>query len=159
MKKGGILLKNYLTSPELAEVRVSYKTKNKPHYKITKSQDAFEFLFSLFNLDTIEYQEQFYLLLLNRANLVLGWINLSKGGTTGTVVDGKIIFTLALKTNACSIILCHNHPSGNIVPSEADISLTNKISKSGQLIDIKLIDHLIVSNYGGFYSFADDGML
>ena len=152
-------LKNFETSLELAEVKVSYKSKQKDKVKVSTSLDAFKILFPLYDNDTIEFQEQFFLLLLNRANSVLGWINLSKGGTAGTVVDPKIIFVLALQTNASSIILSHNHPSGNLNPSQNDINLTKAIKVSGEMLEIKLLDHLIITPSEKFYSFADEGIL
>ena len=152
-------LKHFETSPELAEIKVSYKSKQKSKVKITNSLDVFNVLFPLFDIDTIEYQEQFYLLLLNRANSVMGWIKLSTGGTSGTVVDPKIVFALALQTNASSIILSHNHPSGNIQPSQCDIDLTKKINNSGRMLEIKLLDHIIMAPDGKHYSFADEGIL
>jgi len=152
-------LNHFETSPELAEVKVSYKSKQPNKVKISNSQDAYQILYRLFDNDLIEYQEQFFLLLLNRANKVLGWIKLSAGGTTGTIVDPKIIFTLALQTNACGIILSHNHPSGNIQPSQCDIDLTKKINNSGRMLEIKLLDHIIIAPDGKHYSFADEGIL
>ena len=152
-------LNHFETSPELAEVKVSYKSKQQNKVKILNSQDAYQILYRLYDNDIIEYQEQFFLLLLNRANAVLGWIKLSAGGTSGTVVDPKIVFTLALQTNACGIILSHNHPSGNIQPSQSDIDLTKNINKSGRMLEIKLLDHLIISPDEKFYSFADEGIL
>lgn len=152
-----IKLNHFETSPELAEIKVSYKSKQKSKIKITNSMDVFNVLFPLFDRDTIEYQEQFFLLLLNRANRVMGWIKISTGGTTGTVVDPKIVFALALQTNACGIILSHNHPSGNLQPSDSDIALTNKITNAGKFLDITLLDHLIISPDEKFYSFADAG--
>ena len=154
-----IKLCHFEKSLELAEVKVSYKSKQKNKVKILNSKDAFNILYSLYDKDLIEYQEQFFLLLLNRANKVLGWIKLSTGGTSGTIVDPKIVFALALQTNACSIILAHNHPSSNIQPSQCDIDLTKKINNSGRLLEIKLLDHLIISPDEKFYSFADEGIL
>lgn len=159
MEQEQLRLENFETSPELSEVKVIYKTKNKPKVKIVNSKEAFAVLISLYDKDIIEYQEQFFLLLLNKANFVLGWIKLSTGGTSGTVVDAKVIFTLALKTNASSIILCHNHPSGNIRPSDRDVTLTKTIVSCSQFMDIKLLDHLIVSNDDHYFSFADDGLI
>lgn len=159
MKRKEIMLENFETSPELAEVKVVYRTKMRDKVKICNSKDAFRVLFALYDKDTIEYQEQFYLLLLNKGNIVLGWIKLSSGGTAGTVVDPKIIFALAIKTNATSIILCHNHPSGNLAPSQADTTLTTKIKEGAKLMDLELLDHLLVANGENYYSFADQGML
>ena len=102
--------------------------------------------------------EEFWLLFLNRNNLVLGQVALSSGGVTGTVVDPKLIFKAALEHKATSIILCHNHPSGNLKPSDEDIRLTRKITEAGKFMEIQIVDHLIVSQHG-FYSFADEGLL
>lgn len=146
-------------SPELAEIMVSYKSRRKDIVKITGSHDAFVVLYPLFDTNTIGLREEFLILLLNRANNVLGWFKLSFGGTTSTVVDPKIIFMLALKTNACSIILCHNHPSGNLKPSDTDISITNRIKEAAKLLEMSLLDHLIISPEGSYYSFANERIL
>ena len=153
------ILKLVETSLDLAEIQVSYKNKQENKVKIKHSKDAFDILYSLFNKDTIEYIEQFYLLLLNRANKILGWINLSKGGTVGTVVDVKVIYAIALITNSSSVLLCHNHPSGNIQPSDADKNLTKAIYEAGKLFNINLIDHVIISPDKNYFSFADEGIL
>ena len=97
-------------------------------------------------------------LCLNRANRVLGWAKINQGGLSGTVSDPKVIFQVALKSNACSLIIAHNHPSGNLRPSEADILLTRKLKEAGLMLDLPVLDHLIVSSEG-FYSFADEGLL
>jgi len=162
MKKGvenAIDLGNFEKSPELAEIRVSYKSGLRNFSKISNSKDSFNILFPLFDIDTIEFKEEFLLLLLNRANNLLGWFKLSSGGTSGTVVDVKIVFMLALRTNASSLILCHNHPSQNIQPSEADIRLTKKIKEAGNLLDINILDHLIIASDGTYFTFADEGLL
>ena len=88
----------------------------------------------------------------------LGIFEVSTGGVTGTVADPKIISVAALKANACNIIISHNHPSGNLQPSKADIEITEKIKMAGQLLEIKLFDHIIVSSEG-YYSFADEGLI
>ena len=98
-------------------------------------------------------------MLLNRANIVLGWVKLSSGGTTGTVVDAKIIVALALKTNASGIIVSHNHPSHNLTPSDEDRRLTKRIADAVLLFEIKLLDHLIVVADGTSFNFADEGIL
>jgi DNA repair protein RadC len=102
--------------------------------------------------------EEFWILFLNRANVVTGKHNISSGGMTGTVVDPKMIFKAALDAKAVSIILCHNHPSGNVKPSQQDLDLTKKITAAGKLIEITVLDHVIVSQ-NAFYSFADEGMM
>ena len=143
---------------EVSEIKVSYSTTNTPKVKITSGDVAFELLLSLWDLDTIELQEEFKVLLLNRANEVLGIYPLSKGGITGTVVDSRLIFAVALKCNATGIIIAHNHPSGTLKPSEADITLTKSIKKCADFLDITLIDHLIITK-NGFYSFSNEGKL
>jgi DNA repair protein RadC len=159
IKSEKIKLSHFETSSELAEIKVMYKSKQKNKIQIKNSKDVFDVLFPLFDRDTIEYQEQFFLLLLNHANRVLGWIRISLGGTAGTVADPKVIFSLALKTNASGIIIAHNHPSGNLSPSQNDHALTKKISEGGRFLDIKLLDHMIISPEEVYYSFADEGMM
>jgi DNA repair protein RadC len=124
--------------------------------KIKSSNDAFQEL--LPDLSDLAHEE-FWILLLNRANEVLAKINVSKGGTTGTVVDGKIIMKHAIEMpRCCGIVLGHNHPSGNLRPSEADIKITHKLREIAAFIDINLVDHIIVGE-NAYYSFADEGML
>jgi DNA repair protein RadC len=102
--------------------------------------------------------EVFAVVFLNRANKINHFEIVSKGGITGTVADPRIILKKALEEDATSIILCHNHPSGNLQPSRADEALTQKIKEAAGYLDIKILDHIIVSEEG-FYSFADEGML
>ncbi|MGI9532587.1 RadC family protein [Lutimonas sp.] len=108
-------------------------------------------------LGSLEHEE-FWVLLLNNANTLKYKWCLSMGGITATLVDIRLIFKKALEFGATSIILCHNHPSGNLVPSSSDISLTNKVVKAGGLLDIKVLDHVIITE-ASFYSFADQGKL
>ena len=143
---------------EVAEIKVAYSTSNTPRVKISSVNVAFKVLLTSWDLDTIELQEEFKILLLNRANEVLGIYPLSKGGITGTLVDQRLIFAVALKCNATGIIMCHNHPSGKLLPSEADITLTKSIDKCGDLLGINLIDHLIISK-DGYFSFSNEGKL
>lgn len=142
----------------VSEIKVAYSTNGTSKVKIKSADDAFNVLFASWDMDTIELQEEFKILLLNRANEVLGIYPLSKGGITGTIVDQRLIFAVALKCNATSIIIAHNHPSGKLLPSETDITLTKSIGKCGKLLEINLIDHLIVTK-NGFYSFINNGKL
>ena len=153
-----MVVKNTNPLNEVAEIKVSYKTTNTTKVKITSGDVAFDVLLSSWDSDTIELQEEFKVLLLNRANEVLGIYPLSKGGITGTLVDQRLIFAVALKCNATGIILCHNHPSGNLKPSDTDISLTRSIKKCADFLEITLIDHLIITKKG-FYSFSNEGKL
>ncbi|MCE5347160.1 MAG: JAB domain-containing protein [Bacteroidales bacterium] len=146
---------------KVAEVRLSYKTKVNPSDRpvIKQSKDAYDIFISQWNPDTLEYVEEFKILLLNRANKVLGTASISLGGTAGTITDVKIILQYALKTNALGLIACHNHPSGNLNPSESDSKLTKKLKDAATIMDIQLLDHIIIAPGGGYYSFADEGML
>jgi len=123
--------------------------------KINSSKDAFELLQ---NMVADCLYEEFWIILLNKANKVLKYECISEGGITGTVADPKKIFKLALENNATSLILCHNHPSGNLKPSEADIKLTKKVKEAGLFLEILVVDHLIIGDEK-YYSFADEGML
>ena len=146
-------------SSNLSEINVNYSPKRKYSEmpKITCSNDAVAVLRSIWS-DQIEYREEFVILCLNRANKVLGYSRISSGGTTGTVADPKIIFQIALKSNASSIILAHNHPSGNTNPSESDKKLTTKLKNAGLVLDISVLDHIILTAES-FKSFADDGLM
>lgn len=122
---------------------------------ISGSNDAYRIL--LPKLGDLPYEE-FYTLLLSRSNKVLSCVCISRGGQSGTVVDPKIVFRKALDGQAASIILAHNHPSGQLRPSDADISITKKLRQAGKTLDIPVLDHLIIGD-GGYYSFADEGKL
>lgn len=142
----------------IKEIRVSYSSGNNDKIKITNSKDSYELLKSCWSLNTIELQEEFKVLLLNRNHQVLGIYPLSKGGVSGTLVDAKLVYSVALKCNASSIIVAHNHPSGNLKPSEADLRLTKKLKQAGTYLDITLLDHLIITK-NGYYSFSDESQM
>lgn len=142
----------------IKEIKVSYTSGNTNKVKIRHSKDSYELLKSCWNMNTIELQEEFKVLLLNRNHQVLGVYPLSKGGISGTVVDAKLVYSVALKCNASSIIVAHNHPSGNLKPSEADLRLTKKLKQAGTYLDITLLDHLIITR-NGYYSFSDESQM
>jgi DNA repair protein RadC len=123
--------------------------------KITCSKEAYHY-FEPFMEDY--RHEEFWILLLNRNNIVLGKKRVSIGGVAGTVVDPKIIFKLALDQLASSIILCHNHPSGNLLPSQQDIDITKKLREGARFLDITISDHIIIGQKG-YYSFADNELM
>jgi DNA repair protein RadC len=123
--------------------------------KITCSADAYDSIRP--HLSDLSH-EQFWILLLNRANEVIRPVQISVGGVAGTVADPKLIFKSAIEHLASAIILVHNHPSGNLKPSQADKDLTKKVSEAGRLLDIPVLDHLIFGD-NGYFSFADEGML
>ncbi|PZR39382.1 MAG: DNA repair protein [Azospira oryzae] len=145
---------------QVAEIQLSYKSNVKPSLrpKISSSRDAHEVLKRVWNDSVIELCEQFKVLFTNRANKVLGVFEVSTGGIAGTVADPKLIFVAALKAGATGLILSHNHPSGNLTPSHADIELTKKIKEGGRLLEIQVLDHIIITSES-YYSFADEGLL
>lgn len=126
--------------------------------QITSSQSAVDLLREIFSKDTFGWTEEMILLCMNRANKPIAYYKVSSGGVSGTICDPKVVFTLALGTTSSAIILAHNHPSGNTTPSKADEDLTTKIKKGGELLDIKLLDHIILTD-DGYYSFADNDNL
>ncbi len=142
----------------IAEVQLSYSTKISPSErpKITCSNDAVDIFRQVF--PGLEHREYFYVMLLNRGNKVLGYYEVSKGGITGTIVDVRLIMQAALKSNTSSIVLAHNHPSGTLEASDADIRITRKIKEACSFLDISLLDHLIITNLSHL-SFADEGLL
>lgn len=151
---------NFPEWTRVAEVELVYKTKVKASErpKISSVKDCYQLLKELWNENTIEMQEEFKVLLLNRGNKVIGVYEASAGGITGTVADPRLILAAAIKSLAVSIVLSHNHPSGNLKPSRADEELTQKIKAAAAYHDIMVIDHIIITSEG-YYSFADEGLL
>jgi len=143
---------------KISEIKVIYSNKNKETVHVNSSESAYRVFKEHWNPDTIELQECFKVLYLNRANIVLGIVHHSVGGVTGTVVDVKLVIGTALKVVASGIIIAHNHPSANLRASEADKALTNKMKEAAKLFDIQLLDHLIITKED-YTSFADEGML
>lgn len=142
----------------IAEIELVYKPSisNKP--VISSSLDAYKVLIDFYPKDTILLQEHFLVAYLNRFNRVLGVMHLSTGGITGTIADIRLIFGTALKAAASGIIISHNHPSGNLKISERDKDTTTKIRDAGDMLDIKLLDHIIVGHDGQYFSFSDEGL-
>ncbi len=144
-----------------SEIKVSYKSRinlsEAP--QITSSREAFKVFTAHWDWSEIELREHFNILLLNRSGRVKAFYNVSIGGLSGTVVDAKIIFSVALKTMSSSVILAHNHPSGNLNPSFADKNLTTKLVEAGKTLDLPVLDHLILTPEGRYYSFADEGLI
>jgi DNA repair protein RadC len=123
--------------------------------KIRCSQDAFKILDGV--LSDLRHEE-FWILLLNRSNQIIDQVRISQGGISGTVTDVRLILNAAVEKLASGIILAHNHPSGNLSPSEADLKITRKIKDAAQLLDLSLLDHLILSDQG-YLSMADDNLM
>jgi len=145
---------------QIAEIELIYKSKVKASERasIKTSKDAASLLQKNWDENKIDFIEQFKVILLNRAHKVLGIFEASSGGVTGTLVDAKLVYSAALKANACAIIISHNHPSGNLKPSHADEQLTAKLKLGGTFLDIQLLDHIIITSER-FFSFADEGLL
>jgi DNA repair protein RadC len=138
---------------ELGRRRKESEPDEKP--KVVTSSDAATIFKPL--LSDLPHEE-FWVLFLNRNNLVIDKMMVSQGGLSGTVIDVRIILKTALEKLACSIVLCHNHPSGNLIPSEADKDITKKIKEAGKHMDIPVLDHLIIGN-DSYFSFADEGLI
>jgi len=127
---------------------------------IKSSTDCARILYSLFNQDTISYTEEFAILGLNRANRVILFAQISIGGISGCVVDSKVVFAHAILSGCCSIILAHNHPSGNTQPSQADLDITKKICKGAAALDMQVLDHIILTlDQNNYFSFADECLI
>ena len=145
----------------LGELSVGYKytssLENRP--KITNNKEAFEVLSAIFDKNRIGLQEQFIVVLLNNANIVIGTLNVFSGGLNSTIVDVRIIVATALNIMATGIIIAHNHPSGNLQPSKEDILLTKKLKTALEFMDINLLDHFIISPEYKFKSFSEEGLL
>lgn len=125
--------------------------------KISKSEDAADFIRQFYS-DDIEIYESFFILLMNRANKVTGYAKISQGGVCGTIVDKKILLKYIVDSLASGVIIAHNHPSGTLSPSDADIKITKEVKELCKLVDSTLLDHVILTAES-FYSFADNGNL
>lgn len=122
--------------------------------KITSSKIVFEIMRPI--IGELPHEE-FWVLFLNNSNKVISKTQLSKGGISGTIVDTRLVFRLALENRATGLILCHNHPSGNLIPSDADKDITRRIKTAGAILDVKILDHLIITETK-YYSFVDEGI-
>jgi DNA repair protein RadC len=152
---------NTVNDYQMPEFSVTLRTKGMPmskRVKITSSRDIERFCREIFNADQIEWVETFVLICLNRAYKPLGFYKVSQGGVSGTVADPKVIFQIALAANASTIIVAHNHPSGNLTPSAADVTLTKRLVEGGKLLEVQVLDHLIMGAEG-YYSLADEGVI
>jgi len=145
---------------QATEVELIYKSKRNPKElpTIVTSSCCYDILINNWDMNKIELLEQFCILLLDRKNHCLGFSTVSTGGVSGCIADPKIIFATALKARASGIIVSHNHPSGNLQPSNADIAITEKLVAGGKYLDVSVLDHLIITPHA-YYSFADEGMM
>jgi DNA repair protein RadC len=142
------------------EITLNYKRRTLDLGKINCSQDAFKVATSIYQKShaNLDLKEFFFVIFLNRANEILGYKKVAEGGVNSVTVDARLIFAPALKALSSGVILIHNHPSGGLEPSYADRALTKDLKEAGRLLQIKVLDHLIVTSEG-YYSFADDGLL
>jgi len=141
---------------KLPQLKIKVKATKGDEFYIKNSDDVVKVLRSIFNADTMLWTEEFMVVCLNRAHKVIGYYKVGAGGFAGVVCDVKVIMTMALQSSASAIIVSHNHPSGNLKPSESDKSMTDKINSACKLLDITLLDHIIITENNS-YSFADNG--
>ena len=141
----------------VTEYSLKYNKSDINKSKILSAKDAHEYV-KQFYFDDINIYESFFIMMLNRANNVIGYAKISQGGTAGTVIDIKLIAKYAVDSLADSLILIHNHPSGNVKPSTADINITTKIKDGLKLLDITVLDHIIISE-NNYYSFGNEGII
>jgi len=145
----------------IAEIEIIYN----PPFRIpdcplaTSSSELYLVLKDNWNLNQISLREEFKIVLLSTDLRILGISTIASGGRSTVAIDSKLIFSTALLSNSRGIVLAHNHPSGNLAPSQSDINLTDKIKQGGKLLDIEVFDHIIITKDNGYYSFADEGML
>ena len=140
------------------EIKLSYSRKGNCERSIASSRDAVEVFRAHFDAEEMDYRESFFALYLNQANKVLGIKKISECGISSTLVDVRIVMQAALLCNATALIVAHNHPSGNLKPSSADIQMTSQIKEAGKILNISLLDHVILTS-DSYFSFADEGLM
>ena len=140
----------------VSEIEIKYTPaiKKQDRVKITNSQKAYNTFLNNWNHNTVELYEEFKVMLLNKANEVIGISTIAKGGMSSCLVDLKLLFALTLKSASPVIILAHNHPSGNLKPSDADKRIYEKVKKASEYLDIQILDNMIITK-DGYYSFID----
>ena len=141
----------------LNEIQVSYNTDSIRKPNIDNANTAYHLFLNSWNLNNIELLEEFKVMFLNQANKVLGLYSLSKGGINQCTVDIRHIYSIALKVNASAIIVAHNHPGGNLKPSKEDLKITSQIAAAGDILNIKLLDHMIITKED-FLSIEQSGL-
>lgn len=153
-------MKNEMKEYKIPQIKLTYcsdvKSSDRP--KVMSSAASADIFHDSFEEGEIEFREHFKVMYLSRANKVLGVNTVSIGGIEGTIVDVKIIFSGALLAKASGIIVCHNHPSGNLKPSPQDDNLTRRIAEGAKILDIRLLDHIILTDEG-YYSYQDEGRI
>ena len=150
----GKVYKSYSHEYTLARVE---KQDNFKKENIKSSQDSYEYIKRFWCTD-VDIYESFFILGLNRANNTVAYMKISQGGIAGTVVDVKLVAKFAIESLCSAVIIAHNHPSGNLKPSEADKAITNRIEEGLKILDVQVLDHLIITN-SSYFSFADEGLI
>ena len=140
------------------QITLKLKKGEELNCKITSSIDAANLFRKIWDVDTLPICESVIVIFLNRQNNTIGWFKVSQGGLTGSVIDVRLILATALNCLASGIIMCHNHPSGNLNPSEADVAMTKKIKQSAEIMDINLLDHLILTEES-YFSMTENGII
>jgi DNA repair protein RadC len=154
------MYKNINSLFSVSEIEIVYRSKINPadRYPIRNSSQAYDVLIQAWDMNKIDLVEESMMLLLDRSQYCIGISKLSMGGISGCLIDPKIVFATALKSRATSFLLAHNHPSGNLKPSSADLALTEKLAQGGRILDMPLRDHLIVTRQA-YCSLADEGLM
>lgn len=155
-----VVLKELERSPRLAEIRAVYKSRTKVTKRkaVREPRDVGEYLREIWNPSTLELTEDFIVLCLNNAHQIIGWVKVSSGGCSSAVVDPRIIFAIALQTGSAALVLAHNHPSGDLTPSDDDTKLTKNLVEAARLLNIRILDHVILTKDSSF-SFRDHGLI
>lgn len=144
--------------PEIT-IQVKYKNSTEEKIIIDGAPKVVEVAQKIFNSDTIAWTEEVLMLCLSRRNELVGYYKVSSGGMSASIIDPKVVFTIALNSCAHGIIMLHNHPSGNLKPSEQDDLITKRLRDSGKILDIKLLDHIIIVPDGKYYSYANESSI
>ena len=148
---------------KIPEIEISIKYKKEVHptkrFQVKSAEDIAVFARALFNADTINWTEEVILICLNQSSSIMGYYKVSSGGISSAIVDPKVVFTFALNCCATKVILAHNHPSSNIKPSQADDRMTQQIKQGGEILGIDLLDHVIVTDDNGYYSYLENDQL
>jgi DNA repair protein RadC len=146
---------------QINEIKISYKDRilSDKWVKLNSSRSAAEFIYKQWDKNTIALHETFKVVLLNNGNKAKGIFEVSKGSITGTLVDIRVLLAVALKSLSVGMILTHNHPSGTLMPSASDKQITKKIKDAATLLDIKVLDHIIITPNADYFSFADEGLI
>jgi DNA repair protein RadC len=160
-----INIKSFERSPQLAEIKVSYRRRGRADNRQTQMPwmlvtpaSAADYLRSIWNQDTIELTEDFIMVCLHTAREVLGWVKVASGGMDTAAVDVRVVLAIALQTASSALIFAHNHPSGSLQPSDQDRLLTQQLKEAAELLRIAVLDHIILTK-DGVLSFLDEGLL